>query len=264
MKDSVLQEKKHFLKLLQKSQDDSMQDQEVRQITTCPICHQGNVYVKRVAIPLSGDCVISDFQFYCDHCGKDFSIQQVREDIVYHEPRTFVEQIYTPFGNIVASCNGMSIPMKCLMYTYEDEYADDTPEIVRIPVTRIEIDVRDYDEGDVITCGFNDEILEDCDADERSILKMAENEEVLLYFNAFDTEDGVNESFESDYCYSLYDFDEKGVSYIINETPDKQAIKNKGFLYHHLTIEVAWLKKSEYPAAEDILDRALMANIGFI
>ena len=67
-------------------------------------------------------------------------------DIYYHEPRTFLEAIPTPFGYIHATCNEKTISMQVKMDAYTYTPYNEPGKEANIPYMRIEIDVRDFRE----------------------------------------------------------------------------------------------------------------------
>lgn len=126
---------------------------------------------------------------------------------------------------------------------------------------RIEIDVRDFQKGDSLTCGFDKDILEFNDFDERSELLTCESEEFMLGFCFFDTGDFLKDSDE--YGYSFDSYDAKGVCYSMHAMKDKKKI-NSSFLYHNITLAVTWIKKAEFSSAEDVLFLALSDTTGYL
>ncbi|MEE1410499.1 MAG: hypothetical protein U0J83_00585 [Bulleidia sp.] len=151
----------------------------------------------------------------------------------------------------------MQVKMGAYTYTPYNEPGKET----NIPYMRIEIDVRDFQKGDIITCGFDKDILESNDSDERSELLTCENGELMLGFCCFDTEDFLKDSDE--YCYSFDSYDAKGVCYSMYAMKDTKKI-NSSFLYHHITLAVTWVKKAEFSSADDVLFFALSDTTGYL
>lgn len=256
-----METEKQFRSLLVQSIDETMYNHEIRQVTTCPKCNQGHVYIQCTVHPDQPVFNRRNYLFYCDHCGEKFDLWFIYRDIYYHEPRTSLEAIPTPFGYIHATCNEKTIPMQVKMDAYTYTPYNEPDKETNIPYMRIEIDVRDFQKGDIITCEFDKDILEFNDSDERSELLTCEDEELMLGFCCFDTEDFLKDSDE--YCYSFDSYDAKGVCYNMHAMKDTKKI-NSSFLYHHITLAVTWIKKAEFSFADDVLFFALSDTTGYL
>lgn len=162
------------------------------------------------------------------------------------------EKLETPFGNIYVRVNGKPIPFRLRIDSYEDDKnAPSKPVLMQI----IEVNLTGMKRGDIIFCGFNSNILEYNDGDERSIIYSCNDEKSILGLCAFEPDD------ESAYCYRLEEYTGNGFGYRITVDPGDF---DGGRFYKSkiISLAVSCLNKSDYEDADLVTFLALTNVIG--
>ncbi|MEY8428527.1 hypothetical protein AALA00_12590 [Lachnospiraceae bacterium 46-15] len=236
-----------FLLSLWKSHDTQMADGETVLVGSCPNCRKGNVLTRCTHEKSNGNLRAWRFDHYCGTCGEKYIVSDISSDIFFHKPYKMLETLETPFGDIHVKVNGQIVPFRYRTETYDDvTNAPDKPVLMHM----IDIDLSNTMEGDIVFCGFDENILEYNDSDERSVLYSCESNKQILGLGAFEPDD------EDIYCYQLEDYGGDGFGYRVTANPKK-------FDEHHFreskfaTLSVAVLNKADYKDANLVLFLAL-------
>lgn len=156
-----------FLMSIWESFDINMGDGETTLICECPKCHIGSVICRCTHDIANGKIQSWKYDVYCDHCGEIFHPEIIRSDIFFNRPHKVIDELETPFGSIKVWINGKNVPFRYCIKTYDD------PEEALAPTVTmhiIDIDLSQLKVGDEIFCGFDKDLLEYNDGDERSLL----------------------------------------------------------------------------------------------
>lgn len=173
--------------------------------------------------------------------------KDINADIFFHTPYKMLDKLETPFGDIHVKINEKTVPFRYRTSTYED--GDNTkgkPVLMHI----IDIDMSELNQEDIVFCGFDNNILEYNDSDERVVMHSCESEKQILGLSAFEPDD------EEAYCYQLEDYGGDGFGYRVTTDPDK-------FDAHHFwqskitSLYVAVLDKADYEDPDLVLFLAL-------
>ena len=121
----------------------------------------------------------------------------------------------------------------------------------------IDIDLSQLKVGDEIFCGFDKDLLEYNDGDERSLLYSCENEEQIMGLCAYDPYEWDLD----DCCFQLKECTSKGFGYCIVSDPN-QFDEKKKYQSKITSLAVAWLTKEEYNDADLVMNLALTCVIG--
>lgn len=240
-----------FLASLLFSQDTEMADGETVAVGICPKCHKGTVFTRCKHGFVNNVFHSWSYDHYCDVCKEKFVPGRIRSDIFFHKPHEMVEALNTPFGYISVKINGQTKPFRHRIETYDPDEGE--------PVTMhvIDIDLSGLKPDDVVFCGFEEEILEYNDGDERSILYSCENGQQILGVCAY-------EPYEYDLkycCFQLEDYTPKGFGYRV--VSDPRQFNELEFYQSKITsLAVTWLNKAEYADADLVMFLALTCVIG--
>ena len=101
--------------------------------------------------------------------------------------------------------------------------------------------MSDLHSGDVVFCGFEDDILEYNDSDERSVIHSCENNSYLLGLCAYEPEEIEFDA----YCYQLEDYGKKGFGYRVTSDP-KNYDAEEFYQSKIASLAIAWVKKEDY------------------
>lgn len=189
-----------------------------------------------------------------ENCGKKFNLGELRSDIFFHKPYKMIERLETPFGDIKVRINGKSVPFRYRIEKYENP--EDTPAPT-VTMHVIDIDLSRLKVNDEIFCGFERDIIEYNDGDERSILYTCENNEQILGLCAY-------EPYEWDWddcCFRLEDYAPKGFGYRVVSDPN-QFDEKQNYQSKIISLAVSWLNKDEYNNADLVAFQALTYVIG--
>ena len=243
----TVENEKYFLSSLWMSHDTNMADGETVIVGKCPKCHRGTVLTRCNHEKRNGELRAWRFDHFCNSCGEKFVLGDINADIFFHTPFKILDRLETPFGNIHVKLNGNIVPFRYRVSTYED---DDNTKGKPVFMHLIDIDMSDLKQEDVVFCGFDKNILEYNDSDERVVLHSCESDKQILGLSAFEPDD------EEIYCYQLEDYGGDGFGYRITADPDK-------FDAHHFweskfaTLSVAVLEKADYEDPDLVLFLAL-------
>ena len=161
-----------------------MADNETKYVRKCPKCTDGSIMTRKTHGYNYGQ-EFYGFDHYCDTCGEQYFINRLHSDIFLHKPFEIYET------NSKAAEKVISI------------------DIIDIDVSRLQI-------NDIITCGFDTELLEYNDSDERSVIFSRETASLLLGLCAFEPYEWETDTF----CYQLEDYPGKAFKYRIVSSPD--------------------------------------------
>lgn len=236
-----------FLLSLWKSHDTKMADGESLIVGECPKCHKGKVLTRCIHEKSNGELRAWRFDHYCDVCDEKFHVSDISADIFFHRPYKMLDKLETPFGDIHVKVNGKNVPFRYRTSTYDD---DENTQDKSVFMHLIDIDLSDLKVEDIVFCGFDKNILEYNDSDERIVLHSCESDKQILGLSAFEPDD------EEIYCYQLEDYGGDGFGFRITSDPDK-------FDAHHFweskfaTLSVAFLEKADYEDPDLVLFLAL-------
>lgn len=249
----AVESEREFLVDLWKSHNISMRDGEEAFIRKCPKCRVGNV-IAHCTQGIENGYKFWKWQHRCDACGEEFGIARMNSDIFFNTPFEMLDQIETPFGNVTVKRNGKPIHFRCRNEKYEDtEDAQDKSVLMKI----IDIDMSECKQGDILFCGFDDEILECNDSDERSVIYSCENGTFLLGLCAYEPD----ELDIDDYCYRLDDYCKKGFGYKIISDP-KSFDADEFYQSKITSLAVTWLRKEDHDNPNTEIFMLLTALIG--
>ena len=163
---SVEKEKEFLLSILERFHT-NRGDGETALICKCPKCHIGSVICRCTHDIANGKIQSWKFDVYCDHCGEIFDPEIIRSDIFFNRPHKVIDELETPFGSIKVWINGKIVPFRYRITTYDDPEEDALAPTVTMHI--IDIDLSQLKVGDEIFCGFDKDLLEYNDGDERSL-----------------------------------------------------------------------------------------------
>lgn len=242
-----------FISLLWGSHDTKMADGQIVDVCACPNCHKGTVKTRCTHGVENGNLHSWEFDHYCDLCGEVFRLDRIQSDIFFHKPYKTIEKLETPFGDIKVTVNGEVVPFRYRIESYED------PEDITAPVVTmhvIDIDLSQLKPDDKIFCGFDYDILEYNDGDERSILYSCENDKQFLGLCAYEPHE-----WELDRCcFQLEDYMSKGFGYRII-VDSKQFDEKEHYQSKIISLAVSWIDKEDYKDADLITFLALTSVI---
>jgi hypothetical protein len=229
---------------LYESHNISMNDGEKVFVRKCPKCHNGNVLTQCNQGIEHGN-KFWHFNHYCDACSEKFVLSRLRSDIFFHKPFKIFDNLETPFGSIKVKLNEKDIHFHCRNQVFEDaEFSNGKPLLVQI----IDIDMSEYKQGDIIFCGFDQELLDFNESDERSVIYSCENSTLLLGVCAYDPDEWEL----NNYCYQLEDQDRKGFSYKVKSNP-KEFDVNEFYQSVITSLAVAWIRKDDFNDPDDAI-----------
>lgn len=236
-----------FMHSLLSSHNIKMEDGETAVVCTCPKCRKGNVLTRRTVEKVKGDMRTWRFDHYCDTCGERFPIGKIEADIFFHRPYELLDKLETPFGDVHVKVNGKNIPFRYRTDTFADDcHTHDKPVLIHL----IDIDMSGLRLDDTVFCGFENNILEYNDSDERVVLHSCESDTQILGFSAFEPDD------EESYCYQLETYDGDGFGYRV--TTDPGSFDSEHFYQSKFaTLAIAVLNKTDYEDADSVLFLAL-------
>ena len=167
-----------------------------------------------------------------------------------------VSSLETPFGAIGVTVNGKSYEFDCReeIYSYQNDKNDPF-----VNVKCIDVDISTFGVGDIIHCGFAQNILKFSDSDERSQLLYVENEVLELQLCGY--EPGYHEAEAEYHSYAWCSGDGRGFEYIIERDPKRykdSSLKQANVI----TLAVAWVEKAKYAAPSLSLFITLTIPIG--
>ena len=189
------------------------------------------------------------------YCGEIFDPEIIRSDIFFDEPHKVIDELETPFGSIKVWINGKNVPFRYCITTYDDPEEDTLAPTVTMHI--IDIDLSQLKVGDEIFCGFDKDLLEYNDGDERSLLYSCENEEQIMGLCAYDPYEWDLD----DCCFQLKECTSKGFGYCIVSDPN-QFDEKKNYQSKITSLAAAWLTKKEYNDADLVMNLALTCVIG--
>ncbi len=248
--DSVEHEKELLYALWRTSRLD-MENGETTVGIECPCCHEGHVLTRCLRYT-EGNVGILKHEYFCDACGERFVLNRIEADIFFHKPYQMLDKLETQIGDIFVWVNGKSVPFRCRRETYVSE-RNEPGKSVAMHV--IDVDLRGLKPGDEIFCGYTQEVLELFDGDEHAVLYAYEDEEQMIGFCGYDTDDD-----EVTYCFRLEPCNNRGFAYRIIADPkqfDVQAYYPSVFI----TLAVSQIKKEDYDNPDQMTFTALISVI---
>ncbi|MGN0645700.1 MAG: hypothetical protein ACI4J9_01925 [Mogibacterium kristiansenii] len=192
---------------------------------------------------------------YCDNCGEIFDPGTIRSDIFFNKPHKVIDELETPFGSIKVWINGKIVPFRYRITTYDDPEEDALTPTVTMHI--IDIDLSQLKVGDEVFCGFDKDLLEYNDGDERSLLYSCENEKQIMGLCAYDPYEWDLDNC----CFQLKERTSKGFGYCIVSDPN-QFDEKKNYQSKITSLAAAWLTKEEYNDADLVMNLALTCVIG--
>ena len=250
----TVEEEIAFISSLWSSHDIKMDDGETIDVGVCPNCHKGTVKTRCTHGIEDGKLRFWKFDHYCDSCGEVFSLGRMRSDIFFHKPYKLVERLETPFGDIKVMVNGKTVPVRYRTEIYENP--EDTPAPT-VMMHVIDIDLSQLKTDDEVFCGFDQDILEYNDGDEKSIFYSCENDKQILGFCAYKP----HERDLDDSCFQLEKYTPKGFGYRVVADP-KQFHEKEHYQSKITSLAVSWLNKMDYKDADLAAFLALTCVIG--
>lgn len=251
---SIEKEKEFLLSILERFHT-NRGDGETALICKCPKCHIGSVICRCTHDIANGKIQSWKFDVYCDNCGEIFDPGTIRSDIFFNKPHKVIDELETPFGSIKVWINGKIVPFRYRIKTYDDPEEDALAPTVTMHI--IDIDLSQLKVGDEIFCGFDKDLLEYNDGDERSLLYSCENEEQIMGLCAYDPYEWDLD----DCCFQLKECTSKGFGYCIVSDPN-QFDEKKNYQSKITSLAAAWLTKKEYNDADLVMNLALTCVIG--
>ena len=220
-----------------KSRDMSMADNETKYVRKCPKCNNGSVITRKIH-GYSNGRESYGFDHYCDTCGEIFYTNRLHSDIFLHKPFDVCDKIVTPFGDIKVKINGKQADFRYRTDIYETK-SKAAEKVISIEI--IDIDVSRLHINDIITCGFDTELLEYNDSDERSVIFSRETASLLLGLCAFEPYEWETDTF----CYQLEDYPGKAFKYRIVSSPDNFD-ENELYESKFISLAVVCINKKDY------------------
>ena len=147
------------------------------------------------------------------------------------------------------------VPFRYRITTYDDPEEDALAPTVTMHI--IDIDLSQLKVGDEIFCGFDKDLLEYNDGDERSLLYSCENEKQIMGLCAYDPYEWDLDNC----CFQLKERTSKGFGYCIVSDPN-QFDEKKNYQSKITSLAAAWLTKDEYNDADLVMNLALTCVIG--
>ena len=238
-----------FLGDLLKCYGTSMADGETVFVRKCPNCHNGNVFTRCASGEENGN-QFWQYHHFCDTCGERYEISRLQSDIFFHKTYIIADKVQTPFGDVQVKINGYVMPFR---YWNSTENFWEKPLLLHI----INIDLSELKPEDVITCGFEKDILEINSSDERSVIYSCENEKLLLGFCAYETYEWEMEY----YCYQLENCGGKGFRYKVISNPADFDV-SQFYQSKIISLAIAWINKDDYKDPDLGIFLSLTSEIG--
>ena len=239
-----IESEKKFLSSLYRSRDFRMNNGDCVLVCSCPKCKNGSVLTISTQI---GKSVIQ-YNSFCDSCNEQFVLPRISSDIFFHTPFRMINTLKTPFGDIRVKINGKPVSFRC-----REEVIDGmTLKIVDIVFSSLHM-------GDIVSCGFDSDILDFFGSDERNVTYSCRNDKTALCLCAYDPEEYISE--EKLHCFEIDHMDGKEVVYHILREPSNF---DENYFYQSkiASVGVAWQAATENDEAEEKLDFALFRVIG--